>query len=207
MKKYLFAMALFAAAFGLTSCSSDDDEVVIDPANVGVNVLVFQSEYGKFSTGTMSYKDNKHYNPPYCEIAADYYPSSGTFTYYTEFIADIKNSEGFYKLSINKESDQRMSFSDLKEGDTYDASELLIAVYNRYPAKPGEDVPAVMRGTRASSGKITVAGTKDMDGKEYIILRLTDLQFDVRDYSCAYTVNGTVEYEIIGDFQDNNVLQ
>ena len=25
MKKYLFAMALFAAAFGLTSCSSDDD--------------------------------------------------------------------------------------------------------------------------------------------------------------------------------------
>ena len=46
----------------------------------------------------------------------------------------------------------------------------------------------------AMSGKVSVVGTKKVNDKSYMVLRLTDLRFD--KISDVYTVNGTVEYEM-----------
>ena len=42
-------------------------------------------------------------------------------------------------------------------------------------------------------------GTVSTEGRPYITLTLTDLKFDAIDHSCVYSVNGTVEYEILGN--------
>ena len=44
------------------------------------------------------------------------------------------------------------------------------------------------------SGKVSVVGTKKVNDKSYMVLRLIDLRFD--KISDVYTVNGTVEYEM-----------
>ena len=201
MKKYLFAMALFVAAFGLTSCSSDDDEVVIDPANVGVNVLVIQSDDGRISTGTM-YGANERYNPPHCSLSKEIRHNGGDplTIYNMSFGANIKGSDIFDMLGIGFESDEPMSFSNLKEGDTFDISQFhATAIYTQ--TWQGD----VMKGTKALSGSVTVIGMKNVDDKIYVILRLVNLRFNAIDHSCVYTVNGTVEYEIWSDVQDNEL--
>ena len=181
----------------LVSCSSDDDsfvDPVVEDVNVvdEVNVLLIKSDKGKTSTGYM-YKSNEMYNPPHCYMGKEYRYNEGnplTF-YHMSFAANIKGSDVFNMLSITFESNQPMSFSDLKTGDTFDSSQFhAAAAYTR------TWMEKVLIQTTALSGTVTVMGTKKIDDKSYMTLRLTDLKFDAIDRSCIYTVNGIVQYEI-----------
>ena len=111
--------------------------------------------------------------------------------YHMSFTANIKGSDVFDGLGFSFESDQPMSFSNLKVGDTFDSSQ-----FDASASYTPTWTEAVMRMAAALSGNITVVGTKEDGDKNYIVLRLTDLRFNSIDHSCIYTVNGTVEYEI-----------
>ena len=183
-------MTMLAACM-LTACSSDDINVV-DTAVVEINVLLIQSNNGKTSTGTM-YKTGETYNPPHCYISKgivynDNYP---TTVYHMSFGANIKGSDVFDMLNISFESNQPMSFSNLKSGDTFDSSQFHAAA-----AYTPTWMEYILKQATALSGKVTVVGTSKVGDKSYITLRLTDLRFNSIDNTCVYTVNGTVEYEI-----------
>ena len=196
---YLFATCLFILTAGavLTACSSDDDqdiddpaEVVVDPAETDVNVLLIVSDNGKTSMGLM-YKSNEIYNPPHCYLGKEIRWGNPLPVYHMSFTANIKGSDVFDGLGFSFESDQPMSFSNLKAGDTFDSSQ-----FDASASYTPTWTEAVMRMAAALSGNITVVGTKEDGDKNYIVLRLTDLRFNSIDHSCIYTVNGTVEYEI-----------
>ena len=128
---YLFATCLFILTAGavLTACSSDDDqdiddpaEVVVDPAETDVNVLLIVSDNGKTSMGLM-YKSNEIYNPPHCYLGKEIRWGNPLPVYYMSFTANIKGSDVFDGLGFSFESDQPMSFSNLKAGDTFDSSQ------------------------------------------------------------------------------------
>jgi len=196
---YLFATCLLILTAGamLTACSSDDDrdidapaEVVVDPAETDVNVLLIVSDNGKTSMGLM-YKSNEIYNPPHCYLGKEIRWGNPLPVYHMSFTANIKDSDVFDSLGFSFESDQPMSFSNLKAGDTFDSSQ-----FDASASYTPTWTEAVMRMAAALSGNITVVGTKEDGDKNYIVLRLTDLRFNSIDHSCIYTVNGTVEYEI-----------
>ena len=199
---YLFVTCLFILTAGavLTACSSDDDqdiddpaEVVVDPSETDINVLLIVSDNGKTSTGLM-YKSNEIYNPPHCYLGQEIRWGNPHPVYHMSFTANIKDSDVFDALDFGFESDQPMSFSNLKAGDTFDSSQ-----FDASASYTPTWTEAVMRVTAALSGNITVVGTKKDGDKNYIVLRLTDLRFNSIDGSCVYTVNGTVEYEIWGN--------
>lgn len=203
---YLFATCLFILTAGamLTACSSDDDQDIDDPAEVvvdpsetdvapsetDVNVLLIVSDNGKTSTGLM-YKSNEIYNPPHCYIGQEIRWGNPHPVYHMSFTANIKGSDVFDALGVSFESDQPMSFSNLKAGDTFDSSQFdASASYTPTWTEAVEKVAAAL------SGNITVVGTKKDGDKNYIVLRLTNLRFNSIDGSCVYAVSGTVEYEI-----------
>ena len=193
MKKKFFSIGitLLLAVF-VASCSSDVQDFDTPMNKDDVNVLLIQSDNGQTSIGTM-YGSNECYNPPHCYIGKEirYNGNSSQTIYHMGFGANIKGSDVFDLLDINFESNQPMSFSNLKKGDTFDNSEFHAAAYYT-PTWP----EAVMKGTSALSGKVTVVGTKKNSDKDYMVLKLINLRFDAIDHSCVYTVNGTVEYEI-----------
>ena len=179
----IFAVALTLSL--LTACSNDDDNVG-DPVVGETNVLLIQSDYGKTSTGTM-YKSGETYNPPHCYLGKEIrYNGGNELTVY-----NIKGSDVFDMLNISFESNQPMSFSNLKAGDTFDSSQFHAAA-----AYTPTWMEAILIQATALSGKVTVIGTSKVGDKSYMTLRLTDLRFDAIDHTCVYTVNGTVEYEI-----------
>jgi hypothetical protein len=94
-------------------------------------------------------------------------------------------------LNISFESNQPMSFSNLKAGDTFDSSQFHAAA-----AYTQTWMEAILKQAPALSGKVTVVGTSKVNDKSYMTLRLTNLHFNAIDNTCVYTVNGTVEYEI-----------
>ena len=116
MKKscILWMFAVLMLVVGMTSCSSDDDNV-FGPVVGEVNVLLIQSDNGKTSTGTM-YKSGETYNPPHCYIGKGivYNDNTPTTVYHMSFGANIKGSDVFDMLNISFESNQPMSFSNLK---------------------------------------------------------------------------------------------
>ena len=113
-------------------------------------------------------------------------------------MASIKKSDVFNLLTFEcPESYQPMHFRDMKPGDTLDFSQFHVIAYYAHIDR--------MEGAIASSGKITVVGTKMIDGQSYMTLNLSDLRFLSRDRSCVYTINGTVDYEICTDLYDNEV--
>lgn len=176
--------------FLLCSCSNDDDKIV-DPLVADVNVLLIQSDNGKTSTGTM-YKSGETYNPPHCYLGKEirYNGGNSQTVYHMGFGANIKGSDVFDMLNISFESNQPMSFSNLKKGDTFDSSQFhAAAAYT--PTWP----EAILRQAIALSGKVTVVGTSKTGDKSYMTLKLSDLRFETIDRSCVY-VNGIVEYEI-----------
>jgi len=191
MKKTIFSfcMTLFMAVL-MTGCSSDDD--VVDPVVGEINVLLIQSDNGKTSTGTM-YKSGETYNPPHCYLGKEIRYNGGNelTVYHMGFGANIKGSDVFDMLNISFESNQPMSFSNLKAGDTFDSSQFHAAA-----AYTPTWMEAILIQATALSGKVTVIGTSKVGDKSYMTLRLTDLRFDAIDHTCVYTVNGTVEYEI-----------
>ena len=191
MKKTIFSfcMTLFMAVL-MTGCSSDDD--VVDPVVGEINVLLIQSDNGKTSTGTM-YKSGETYNPPHCYLGKEIRYNGGNelIVYHMGFGANIKGSDVFDMLNISFESNQPMSFSNLKAGDTFDSSQFHAAA--AYTPTWMEDI--LIQAT-ALSGKVTVIGTSKVGDKSYMTLRLTNFRFDAIDHTCVYTVNGTVDYEI-----------
>ena len=193
MKKscILWTFAMLMLAISMTSCSSDDDNV-FGPVVGEVNVLLIQSDNGKTSTGTM-YKSGETYNPPHCYIGKGivYNDNTPTTVYHMSFGANIKGSDVFDMLNISFESNQPMSFSNLKSGDTFDSSQFHAAA-----AYTPTWMEYILKQATALSGKVTVVGTNKVGDKSYMTLRLTDLRFNSIDNTCVYTVNGTVEYEI-----------
>ena len=195
MKNYMNKLTAFglmcATLVGLCGCNSDDNDVFL-PNGYEVNVLYIKSDNGRSSTGYM-YKENEMFNPPHCYLGKEIRHNGGnpiTF-YHMSFGANIKDSDVFDILDIGFESEQPLNFSELKEGDTFEVGQFqAIAYYTRTWFEK------IMKGTKALSGRVTVDGTKEIDGKEYMVLRLSNLRFDAIDHSCVYTVNGTVEYEI-----------
>ena len=192
MKKNIISVCvtLIIAVF-MSGCSNDDDNVG-DPVVGETNVLLIQSDYGKTSTGTM-YKSGETYNPPHCYLGKEIRYNGGNelIVYHMGFGANIKGSDVFDMLNISFESNQPMSFSNLKAGDTFDSSQFHAAA--AYTPTWRE---AILIQATALSGKVTVIGTSKVGDKSYMTLRLTDLRFDAIDHTCVYTVNGTVEYEI-----------
>ena len=184
----LFAVALTLSL--ITACSNDDDNVV-DPVVGEINVLLIQSDNGKTSTGTM-YKSGETYNPPHCYLGKEIrYNGGNELIVYHMGGANIKGSDVFDMLNISFESNQPMSFSNLKAGDTFDSSQFHAAA--AYTPTWMEDI--LIQAT-ALSGKVTVIGTSKVGDKSYMTLRLTNFRFDAIDHTCVYTVNGTVDYEI-----------
>jgi hypothetical protein len=182
--------AMLMLAIGM-SCSKDD-ESIFGPVVGEVNVLLIQSDNGKTSTGTV-YKSGETYNPPHCYLGKEIRYNRGnelTF-YHMSFAANIKGSDVFNNLGISFESNQPMSFNNLKAGDTFDCSQFLASA-----AYTPTWTEKVMRMTNAFSGKVTVVGTNKVGDKSYMTLRLTDLRFDAIDLSCVYSVSGIVEYEM-----------
>ena len=192
-KSLLLMMAALAAGciFLLFGCSSDDDEFVDNPVLDELNVLLIQSDKGKTSMGYM-YKNGETYNPPHCYLGQDIRYNGGDplTIYHMSFGANIKGSDVFDLLNITFESNRPLSLSELKAGDTFDSSQFHAAA--AYTPTWTEDI--LIQAT-ALSGKVTVVGTKTIEDKSYMVLRLTNLKFDAIDHSCVYTVNGTVEYE------------
>ena len=193
MKKIVLLSTLALLAVVLSSaCSSDDDESVVPPVTKEVNVLLIQSDNGKTSTGVM-YKSGEGYNPPHCYISKEIWYNNGTSKtiYHMDFTANIKGSDVFDLLNICFESNEPMSFSDLKVGDTFDNSQ-----FHASAAYTPTWMEAIMKQTTALSGNVTVVGTSKVGDKSLMTLRLSDLRFDAIDHSCIYTVNGIVDYEI-----------
>ena len=65
-KSIIMSVLLLMLAVGMSSCSSDDENV-FSPVFGEVNVLLIRSDNGKISTGTM-FKNGETYNPPHCYI-------------------------------------------------------------------------------------------------------------------------------------------
>ena len=194
MKSKVYVLLLTALlAMAAVSCGSEDEiNESVAPVNVDdVNVLLIQSDKGTTSIGTM-YKSGEIYSPPHCYLGGTITFERDTI-YHMSFSAKIKGSDVFTGLSISFESDQPMSFSNLKEGDVFDSSQFYAGA-SYIPAWAAERGIKTMQIADAIDGKLTVVGSKDVGDKSYIVLRLTNLQF--RYGGCVYTVNGTVEYEI-----------
>ena len=193
MKKscILWMFAVLMLVVGMTSCSSDDDNV-FGPVVGEVNVLLIQSDNGKTSTGVM-YKSGEGYNPPHCYLGREIWYNSGNelAVYHMGFGANIKGSDVFYMLTIDFDSNEPIYFSDMKAGDTFDSSQFHAAA-----AYTQTWMEAILKQAPALSGKVTVVGTSKVNDKSYMTLRLTNLRFDAIDHTCVYTVNGTVDYEI-----------
>ena len=189
--KTIFLFTLTATL--LTACSSSDDESTTGYSPNDVNVLFIQSSDGTHSTATL-YKSGETYNPPRCYVGKEIiYMKQGEdpiTRYYMSFGANVKGSQIIYLFQISLESDKPMSFSDLRAGDSFDSSQFKTHFY--YTPTWME---AIMKGTTALSGKVTVTDKKQVDGKDYVVLRLTDFRFDAIDKSCIYTLNGLVEFE------------
>ena len=198
MKKnvYLCLCALLLTIAGLSSCSSDDVDTT-GMNEIPINSLVIQSDKGEISWGSF-YKSGEMYNPPHCYLGSEI-TFQGDTIYHMGFGANIKGSKVFDMLDIEFQSDRRMSFNDLKEGDTFDSSQ-----FHASAAYTPTWMEAILKMATALSGSITVLSKGWIEGKPYITLTLTDLKFDAIDHSRIYSVNGTVVYEIWGYNVEND---
>ena len=185
---YLWISALVLTIAGLSSCSSDDGDLFNE---IPINSLTIQSDKGEISWGSF-YKSGEMYNPPHCYLGSEI-TFQGDRIYHMGFGANIKGSKVFDMLDIEFQSDRRMSFNDLKEGDTFDSSQ-----FHASAAYTPTWMEAILKMATALSGSITVLSKGWIEGKPYITLTLTDLKFNAIDHSSVYSVNGTVVYEIWG---------
>ena len=193
---YLWLCALVLTIAGLGSCSSDDGDLFNE---IPINSLTIQSDNGEISWGSF-YKSGEMYNPPHCYLGSEI-TFQGDTIYHMGFGANIKGSKVFDMLDIEFQSDRRMSFNDLKEGDTFDSSQ-----FHASAAYTPTWMEAILKMATALSGSITVLSKGWIEGKPYITLTLTDLKFDAIDHSCVYSVNGTVVYEMWGNNVENGEI-
>jgi hypothetical protein len=55
---------------------------------------------------------------------------------------------------------------------------------------------AILKGTKALTGQMTIANKEAVDGQEIMTLELNDFKFDAIDHSCVYSVNGTIDFPL-----------
>jgi hypothetical protein len=200
-RKLLWMVAALILAIGLSSCSSDDENIVgsgeiIIPNEIPENSLLIQSDKGEISWGEC-YKSGEMYNPPHCYSGVGITFENDTI-YHMGFGANIKGSDVFDMLTIGFQSNRQMSFNDLKEGDTFDSSQ-----FDAAASYTPTWMEAILIQGNALSGSITVVSKGRIADKPYITLKLTDLKFNAIDHSCVYTVNGTVVYEVWGNYVED----
>ena len=203
-KNVLWLCALLMLAVGMSSCSSDDEKIVgsgeiIIPDEIPENSLLILSDKGEISWGEC-YKSGEMYNPPHCYLGGEITFENDTI-YHMGFGANIKGSDVFFILTIGFQSNRQMSFNDLKEGDTFDISQ-----FDAAAAYTPTWMEAILIEGNALSGSISVVSKGRVGDKPYITLKLTDLKFNAIDRSCVYTVNGTVVYEVLGNYVEDGEI-
>ena len=184
-KNVLWLCALLLLAVGMSSCSSDDEKIVgsgeiIIPDEIPENSLLILSDKGEISWGEC-YKSGEMYNPPHCYLGGEITFENDTI-YHMGFGANIKGSDVFFILTIGFQSNRQMSFNDLKEGDTFDISQ-----FDAAAAYTPTWMEAILIEGNALSGSISVV-------------------FNAIDRSCVYTVNGTVAYEVLGNYVEDGEI-
>ena len=192
--KLLWMCAVLMIA-GLSSCNSDDENIVgsgeiVIPEEIPENSLLILSDKGEISYGEF-YKSGECYNPPHCYLLDEITFENDTI-YHMGFGANIKGSSVFNGLTIDFQSDCQMSFNDLKEGDTFDSSQ-----FHASAAYTPTWMEAILIEGNALSGSISVVSKGRIGDKPCITLKLTDLRFEAIDRSCIYSVNGTAVYEVL----------
>ena len=130
-----------------------------------------------------------------CSLGDPRYLDDGTVRYrYLELRSGIGESSEFESLLIMYDNDSEEGINDVYEaqpGSTFDVSKFLIMA--SYVPSWSEDV---MIGTNPKSGKVVVAGRKEVNGNTILSLTIQDLQLESFDKSRMYTVNGTVDYTL-----------
>ena len=130
-----------------------------------------------------------------CSLGDPRYLDDGTVRYrYLELRCGIGESSEFESLLIMYDNDSEEGINDVYEaqpGSTFDVSKFLIIA--SYVPSWSEDV---MIGTNPKSGKVVVAGRKEVNGNTILSLTIQDLQLESFDKSRMYTVNGTVDYTL-----------
>ena len=211
-RKFLIIKGFTLVCLSLLTCCSSDDLNDVDPVDDDAQFVLIQSDNGETSKVYLYKKDDRYCND--CYPCYDCYPrcyvarttwrvnNEEVSVYMMEFTASIKRSDIFDLLQIAcPENNQPIYFRDLKPGDVLDLSKFHVTA--DYAKNSIYDVEQVLISAIAQSGKITVVGTKIIDGQSYMTLNLSDLRFLSRDKSCVYTINGTVDYEILNDQYDN----
>ena len=192
MKTYrsLWMIVMLMLAFGMNSCSSDDDTNVNEDINVEswersrtleTNTLLIQSAEGKTDIGQA--------NGSRCYIGEmEVYKDGGNYQVYTlSFACGIDESTIFNNLKIDFQRDKEISYEDLKIGDTFDNSQFH-AQASIYPTWH-ESFEKVLE---LYSGKILVVDKWVADEKLHIVLDLQYLRFG-NTGQCA--IDGIVEFE------------
>lgn len=111
--------------------------------------------------------------------------------YHLHFGCNIISSSVFYMLKIDIQNNTGKDFKDLSIGSTFDNSELFVHAY--YTPTWTE---AILKGTKALTGQMTIANKEAVDGQEIMTLELNDFKFDAIDHSCVYSVNGTIDFPL-----------
>ena len=187
--KTIFLLTLTATL--LTACSSSDDESTTGYSPNDVNVLFIQSSDGTHSTATLYKSGETNDYPPRCYVGKEMIDNGDEpiTKYFMTFLAYVEGSPIINGFNINIESDKPLTFNNLKAGETFYSSQYkAYFYYNRVWLELYGMTPAL-------NGILTVVDKKQVDGKDYVVLRLTDFRFDAIDKSCIYNVNGLVEFE------------
>ena len=167
----------------MTGCKNSED--IVEPDDIKAYLLI-QSDNGQSGTGEV-YRTSC-INHKELRVERD---GTQHMLYHLSFNCNIRESPVFYLLDIDFETDTEMSFDDLKVGDTFDTGQFHAGAY--YTPTWME---AIMRGTGALSGKLTVTNRREVEGVSFITLELKNIKFDAIDHSCIYSVSGTLEYEL-----------
>ena len=216
-KNYLLVMgATMMLAIGMSSCSSNDEEVLNElnatySGGLGegsdkgpsydrgdVNVLRIQSDNGDTETCELI-QPNCGYVWEEGKLDED---GSSFNVYHMVFSAIIQKSSLFNILHIDIENSRNIKPGNLRVGDTFDSSVIRFEAWDDSPVNGFVSC----HGTpdNALSGIIQVVDQKIYDsGKSYITLSLQDLKFYSYDQKCNYTLNGLVDYEI-NNYSTNN---
>ena len=156
-------------------------------SNIPANVLTIQSNNDK--------QGNASAESPRCYMGREnrLEDDSLNLVHYMKFTCGIKGSTVFDGLEIIFEDSLSYDFKRLKIGDKYDIGQFKArAVYVRTWTEK------IIKMALSQSGVIEVTEKKTVDGKFYITICLQDFKFNAIDKSCLYTIDGTLDCEILG---------
>lgn len=207
-KKSLLVMGTaMILAINLNSCSSDSNEVINGGSGVtqedtndtrgDINVLFFQSSKG-FAETCEVFSPNCSTGSKELIVGED---GSSHNVSHLIFGSAIQKSSVFNLLHIDIETSQKTRIGDLTIGDTFDNNEI------RIDANCIGDDSCKGRPDFAKKGQITVVDKTTIDSKTYITLSIKDVKFYSYKQNCDYTLNATIDYEILAseNASDNDI--